>query len=411
MNQKRRSFILLFACLSFYADAQVALTELYEPRFSHDIEKGLQDGSLRSTSAAYYYTFIGEYEKALSNYELALEWGLDTMTTADRLRFEAFKPVDAFTYLDQHLRGEQIVIISEAHQKPQHRVFTNRLLPILQKHGFRYLGIETLGPNRNGTDPEFFLSDTLLNQRGYPLYMPLTGTYTLEPQMGNVIRTANDLGFSVFAYERTSRENDRDLQQALNIKAFLDQHPGAKIVIHCGWYHAIESEFAKQGQDHWMAYHLKQLTGIDPLTIYQDALTEKRTGRESPYFQMIDSDQISILVDKSGNVFNGVDRLDHFDMLLYHPRTTYIKGRPDWLLAQDGAKRVKIRKQKIKTAQYPLLVKAYLSEETAQATPVDIIELNDPSQAAFLILQRGATYRISMVDKERREFHYRQRVK
>ena len=69
----------------------------------------------------------------------------------------------------------------------------------------------------------------------------------------------------------------------------MKAHPNEKIVLHCGWYHAIESDYPKRKSDNYMAYHLKKRTGINPLTIYQDALSEKVSMEESPYFKMIEA--------------------------------------------------------------------------------------------------------------------------
>jgi hypothetical protein len=46
------------------------------------------------------------------------------------------------------------------------------------------------------------ICDSLLNERGYPLNSPLSGTYVTEPQMSNLIREAIDIGFKLFPYYR-----------------------------------------------------------------------------------------------------------------------------------------------------------------------------------------------------------------
>ncbi len=379
------------------------MSKLFDTKFSYEIEDELKNNKLRESSASYYYTYIGEYEKAMMTYELPLAWGLDTLTYEDSLAFLKYHPINAYNYLAERTKEEQIVIISEAHQKPLHRVFTLNLLESLYENGYRYLGLETLTPNIVDTTQN--LMDTLLNKRGYPLSSYTTGFYTREPQMGNLIRKAIDLGFELFAYEATSRKEDRDLQQAINIKKFLEKHPNQKIIVHCGWYHAIESNYPKRKEDNYMAYHLKRLTDIDPLTIYQDALSEKFLHKESPFYNLVNANDASVLIDDNGQVFNGKDAVDHFDILVYHPRTKYINNRPDWLFGLSSNNFVEIDKGKIEIDKYPILVKAYLANEEYMATPVDIVELDSFEDTTRLVLKNGA-YRIIIINKDGGKLEY-----
>lgn len=390
------------------ANAQNRLSESYETKFSHEIAAEIKSGHLRKSSAAYYYSYIGEYENALKTYDLPLAWDLDTLTIEDSLYFHQFHPVNAFNYLAEKTKEEQIVIISEAHHKPQHRVFTTRLLKELYENGFRYFGVETLAPNVE--DSTQFLLDTLLHERGYPTNSRLTGFYTREPQMGNMIREAIQLGFEVFAYEKTVRKKERDLEQAKNIIRFLEEHPNEKVVVHCGWYHAIESDFPKRKKDNYMAYHLKRISGIDPLTIYQDALSEKKLLPESPFYKKIKAETISVLINEDGKAFNGKNGDTHFDLLIYHPRTRYINNRPDWLFEIVGNQFVSVDRSRVSDRQYPILAKAFYLEETIDPTPVDIIEFKSINDNTNLVLKSGR-YRIVLVDKENNSYEYFETVK
>ena len=376
--------------------------QLHDLKFSDQIQAEREAAKLSKSAAAYYYTYIGKYQQALAEYEVPLAWGLDKMTEQEKKDFQQYQAVEAYEYLRERTVDQQVVIISEAHQKPQHRVFTRNTLSLLYDNGFRYLGLETLTPDFE--DSTKFQMDMLLNKRGYPLYSPFSGSYTREPQMSNMIREAIDLGFTIFGYERNGR-GERDLEQAQNIKRFMDGHPDGKVVIHCGWYHAIESDFPKRKTDNYMAYHLKQLSGIDPLTIYQDVLTERVLDAESPYYQAVNSDEVSVLVNDAGEAFNGKPGVDHFDILIYHPKTSYRKNRPSWLYRSYGYTFVKVKRDKINKDNYPILVKAYLAGEPETATPVDIIELLSPSDKTCLILRRGK-YRVVLEDQAGKAVEY-----
>jgi hypothetical protein len=399
--------IVVFSILSMSSVcSQQEAAPVFDKKFSHEIEQELKAGKLSHSSASYYFTYIGNYKKAIEHYALPLDWGLDTLTSADSMAFLNYRPVNAFDYLSERIADERIVIISEAHQMPQHRVFTAALLNILYENGFRHLGLETITPGSG--DSTQFLRDTFLQERGYPLNSPLTGYYTREPQMGNLVREALRSGFTLFGYERTSKNTERDLQQAMNIKRYLQAHPNEKIVIHCGWYHAIESDFPKRKKDHYMAYHLKNLTGINPLTIYQDALSEKIAEEESPYYQMVQANEISVLVDDKGNVFNGKEGAQHVDILIYHPKTTYSKNRPNWLFQADGKQYVPVETYRISHITYPLIVEAIpIGEE--HSVPVDVIELQDAADETGLVLKKGG-YTIRLTDAQRKVQEYRIRM-
>ncbi len=381
---------------------------LHSIKFSHELTKEMEDGKLRAPTAACHYTYIGKCKEAAMTYELeSLDWGLDTLTREDSLAFLQYKPVNALVYLADRLRSEQLMIISEAHQSPQHRVFTRKLLNSLYENGFRHLGIETLTPGVKDTTA--FLMDTLLNKRGYPLNSPISGMYTCEPQMANLVREAIAMGFEVFGYEKTTQSAERDLQQALNIKRYMTLHPGEKITIHCGWYHAIESAYPKQKDSYYMAYHLKRLTGINPYTIYQDALTEKLKQPESPFYKMVTADEVSVLLNEAGQPFNGVDTVAHFDVLVYHPRTKYHRNRPDWLEELEGTYTVEVDRSKVPSGNYPIMVQANLSTDDANASPLDRIELESPLDETPLLLKKGV-YKIMLIGKNRAVFEYQQAV-
>ena len=395
-------YIFCFMLSSLLAGAQVDKVPLHEVKFSHKIEQEIVEGKMRTTSAAYFYTYISKYKEALNKYELNtdLTFGLDSMSASERAAFQNFKPYNAIDYILKRTPKEQVVIISEAHQKPQHRVFTKRLLKAMYKKGFRYLGIETLTPNPNNKENR--LADSAFHERGYPLNSPMTGFYTREPQMSMMIREALDLGFKLFAYERSDRNTERDFAQAQNIKRFMDAHPDGKVIIHCGWFHAIESNFPKRAKDNWMAYHLKQM-GVDPYTIYQDALSEKLLLENTPYYKMIQAEDVSVLLDKEGEVFNGADTLDHFDVMVYHPPTRYIKNRPHWLVELEGNQLVAVDHSKIQS--YPVIVKAFRESEKKTATPMDIIEVLSAEDETALVLPNGE-YEIVIMDVDRKEKSY-----
>ncbi len=400
---------ILACCLLLvgFACEKKVLTEnpVPKPIPLHDLKSSPEiEQEKYASNKAYYYAYIGEDKKALETYEVDLAWGFDTITPEHKAEFLTYQPINAIEYLAERTKEEQILIISEAHQKPAHRVFTRQLLRVLYENGYRYLGMEALMPSYG--DSTKFLLDTLLHERAYPLNSPITGTYTREPQMGNLVREAIKIGFQLFAYEIAESEEERDLVQARKIERFMKQHPDGKLVLHCGWYHAIESNLPKREKDNWMAYHLKQRTGINPFTIYQDVLTEKIAIDESPYYELVDSDEVSVLVNEAGDTYGG----EHFDALLYHPRTNYIKNRPHWLWEVEGNQAVKVQQKYLKDLVFPVIVRAYGKNENRNATPIDMIELDSVEEETVLLLPKGK-YHIVLRGTDKNEVQYQQKVR
>jgi hypothetical protein len=143
---------------------------------------------------------------------------------------KSFLAVNAMEYILERAKNEEVLIINEAHHKPKHRFFTRSLLNSLYEQGYRYLGLETLS-NRETADFE-------LNIRKYPL--KYSGTYSNEPQFGNLIREALEIGYMLFPYEGEGNGKPREINQAKNIAAFMKTHTDGKYLIHCVDAHATE---------------------------------------------------------------------------------------------------------------------------------------------------------------------------
>lgn len=359
-----------------------------EYKFSQQVNKELTQEELRGPRASWHYTYISNYQAALNTYpDVDTRHGFDQLSAADSLHFLEFEAVDAVDYILERAKREQVIIINEAHHKPQHRVFARNLLPGLYEAGFRYFGLECLTPNAMNPNAKILLMDTMLQERGYPLQSYFTGTYTTEPQMAHLVRQGIKTGFSIFAYER-HKKGDREYIQAENIRRVLEKDSSAKILIYCGLDHVLEDTIGTSGKLKWMAWHLKQLTGIDPFTINQDFLTEGKVGKEAKLFTLIDEAKSSIFINKKGATYNGPKGWNKFDVLMYHPRSRYQHNRPDWLVNLEGNRLYSLDKSDIKIS-YPVLVKAYHPEERPEAVPWDVIELKGEHDETALVLPNG----------------------
>lgn len=348
--------------------------------------------------ADYYYqegawelSFIGEHKSTLKNWD-ALREKSSQASKEDSLYFKSLKAVPAKDYIIKNAKNQQIVMLNEAHHIPQHRVFATSLLEEFYKLGFRYFGVES-----------YRHKDSLLNLRKFPIVE--TGYYIKEPQFGNLIRTALELGFEIFPYEADLKYygKDREIQQAKKIQQVLKSDPMAKIFVYAGFDHIREDSLFNSWEKA-MAGWLKEYTGIDPFTIDQTEMTEKSHPKfENPFFRLNNNEEPVVYLDSSERSFAGSQPSKQYDVSVFHPRTNYIHGRPDWLLSRGGEYYfIPANKKEI---DCPCLIFAYKKNENENAIPVDLIELKDKKEQKALVLPPG-TFDILITNKQRRKVEF-----
>ncbi len=383
-------YIITF-CLLSLSNISTAQTHPYQVKFSHEIESGLADKTLKTYRAGLLYSLISEYQLSNTYSDIPVSWGVDSLS------FDSYLLADALPYIVSEAEKHQVIIISENHLKPQHRIFAKKVINALSKIGFSHLGLETFSSSDNKNE----LIDEELINRGYPMNSQLTGTYTMEPRMGELVRDAIRHNYNLFAYERSKKIKgiDRDQIQADNVIRYLEKHPNEKIIILCGFHHAIESDLLKYGKYKWMASHIKEKTGINPLTVYQDNFTEKFIENEHPILRQLNITKPSIFTNQNGSL---VQITDHVDVEVIHPKTVYRNGRPNWLFEDEDYRSVKVRKD-VESLQFPIIASAFLTGEVG-SVPVDRIEIKHKYDNKPLVLKSGK-YRINLSDGKN-EFDY-----
>lgn len=348
-------------------------------KFSNDIEKEINSIENKDNFQKYQ---IGAMKYSISNYYFK---GLQTWDKQDQderrifensgLNFVKCKIYNGKDYILKKSKESQIVILNEAHHHANHRTFATSLLNGLYKNGYRYLGIEALG-------------DDLINIRKFPTTK--SGFYTSEPQFGIFIKTALDLGFTLFGYEAEYGENGkyREIRQADNINRFMQKNKKGKYFIYCGYEHVYEGKHQSWGKT--MAGRLSDLTDINPFTIDQTEFSEKSNPESnSPILGIINKNYPVALLKKNQNELAT-------DIRIIHPATIYTKGRPSWML-YNGGKFYEVPILKIKN--YPSLIFAYRNGEFENnGIPVDIIELQSVKDSRYLVLDKG-DYDIVVKDK------------
>lgn len=364
-------------------------------------------------------SYVGD-DAALYEYE---EKFLASIESTSRLRtlyakelsespIDGYQPESALKTIASIAGSQQVIMINEEHRTPLHRSFTKRLLPILYKKGFRYLALESLSE-----------TDTQLNSRKYPVQK--SGTYSADPVFGDMIRTALKMGFKVVPYDSGDPNcqpkpdnpifcpNERERGQAQNIyDRILKNDPQAKILVHGGRDHIAEIKATDQNNEDagfaFMGWHFKNITKIDPFTIDQMHMSERRNpADEAPIYRYTTRKRTlsepTAFLSTDGKFWGG--GTEH-DMKIFHPRAKYENGRPTWLKL-EGRKmaaveykklNLPIRKQ-IFTGQNPILVQAFFAGESEDAVPVDQIIILYPNKKIPVLMLPVSKFRTKAKNK------------
>lgn len=355
-------------------------------RFSSQIDTLMRRNpdNLNFELASTLYSLNSNFKKALAFTDSIPPNSYTPITTIDtNFVKEGYNIFSAKEYIINQSRNSEIVILNEAHHNNSHKVFAESLLAGLYKNGYRLLFLETLS---NGK-----LADTSLNKRKYPVVS--SGFYSRNPQFGNFIRKALDIGFEIYPYETTAvpgsiDEDQRERDQANNIVKILENFPDYKALIYVGYGHNIEGQMIGWGKT--MAQLVKELTDNDPLTISQDRFTEKSSKILSPpILAELDLIEPSILLDKNKLPYKTSNDNSWTDITVFHPLTKYKYEKPNWLF-YDEKKVVPIDLEKIEI-DFPIMLMAYNNNDEInnEAVPLDIVEIQNKDEKAKLVLNKG----------------------
>jgi len=314
--------------------------------------------------------------------------------------FDSFKPRPAREEIVERARSTRLVVINEAHHMPMTRVLTYEVLRDLYKQGYRYFAVEAV----YGID------------RPDSAYPKVKAGYTSDPVYAQVIRTAIRLGYTVVGYDTFPPSckppancfSARDSMAALNLVArTFAKDRNAKVLVHVGYSH-VNQQVSKFGSKP-LAYWLSKLTNIDPLTIDQTQMVERTDSMlEEPEYRRAGANgwltEPVVLQEPDGSFYaSSTDGVGDVDMQVFTPRTTYVAGRPAWLMrlgrrimrldltqATDG----RFLQQLIPPDGGTYLVQAFEQGSAPDAVPFDQILVHG-SERQSLALAPG-TYRVSI---------------
>lgn len=312
---------------------------------------------------------------------------------ADRALPAGYVPEDALSVIRREAAKTRIVIWGEEHHLPQTRALYEPVLRMLWEQGYRYLAAETF------TD---VVMDEAFRAPDYH-----AGYYLRDPVFAAAVRTAKALGYRLVAYDTKERgeagdTSFRDRTQAHHIKQrIFDQDPEARVFVIAGRGHASEEVAA----DGWtpMASVLKQLTGIDPLTLYAPTMSERLTPEEEhPFYRSATSqglvDGPTIFVHATAGRLLGTDA---FDAYIFWPRTHVEAGRPDWMVKLLGRTPVQVPEPLLE-GRGMRLVQAFREGDAASVVPVDQVVIDGPEDRRALMLPQGVFW-LRTIDRDSEE--------
>lgn len=281
-------------------------------------------------------------------------------------------------------RDRRIVILNESHHNPRHRAFALALATRLREVGFTHFGAETFASN---------FAETIKD--GAPKLK--TGTYTLEPVFGDLVRQIAKSGYQLFEYEQRSdqmpkgkvdRKADisaREQAQAENIKKVLDTSLGARLFIYVGGGHG--SEIPDEDNLEWMALRLKRMTQLDPLTINQWVGTPPgRAELDGPTYRgVVNLGAFNfpiVLANPTGDWLSAFG----YDMVVFHPRVPDVAGRPGWLAMNGYRKPYALKLVPMPTRT---LIRAFVKTEPVGSIAMDQILITANQTEVSLMLPVG----------------------
>ncbi|WP_147372501.1 hypothetical protein [Calidithermus terrae] len=300
------------------------------------------DGAFFAQVLAWARSYVGDTQGAREAFGSAFPAGTATEIPAGARQEEA---VGAIV---RAAKERRVVILNEAHHVPMHRAFALRLALALREEGFTHFAAETFLPGV-----------AELARKGYPsLGM---GHYSKEPVFGDLIRNAMRVGYRLVPYEPEGDVQSieaREQAQADNLQRILQRDPTARVLVYAGFHHVFESPDPLGNV--WMAQRLKDLAGIDPLTI--DQTTEAA-------FPVTTS---AVLRSANGVFVTLGQYAGRVDIQVLHPREVLVGGRPSWLREWLGRKPVEVPSALLPVAQR-VLVQAFVAGEGSDAVPFDQI--------------------------------------
>lgn len=295
--------------------------------------------------------------------------------------------------------GRRVVILNEAHVASRHRLFLASVARALRGEGFTHLAAETF---TNFDTPR---QSPIAELRAGASLRPGHGYYLNDPVYAEAVREALDLGYRLVSYEQVVEPGQlgaspqsgvpaREQAQAENLAAALKRFPTARFLVHVGYGHLSKRAF---GLGPMMAEQLQAITGVNPMTIQQDA-----TGSFAPHAEddattravlarFTPSGPIAVFA-ADGAALNS--KSVACDLTVFHPGLPDVDGRPGWLARAEGRRRTNVRLPAPAPSGY-VLAQAVPATDPDPAIPADQYLLVQGARDVVFHLRPGR-YRVRL---------------
>jgi hypothetical protein len=344
---------------------------------------------------ATYYSFIGDYKNALEFKPKQIRKQENFLDTGYISNFNIMPATDVVKLIPDTCR---VVMINEDHINPYSRIFMAKLLKPLFDKGFTCFASETLVPN--------------YNDKSYTELKQGTGFYLSEPNYGNLLRLAFDIGYKIYSYEKDLlfdtkygiKESEfRDFIQAKNIKKILESNPKAKIIVFAGHGHILKKN---SNGTKLMAQFFSELTNINPFCVEQTGMTEASDIKyENVYYSFIEDKfkfDESIILKSKDSLFV-VPRLKGIvDVQVFHPRTIYDSNNyAKWLLKKGEIRqKFSFKDNKFKGTIFQIFdTEEYENRTSKDAIPVINLPLNGDNEIEIYL--KPQKYTVLVFDRYR----------
>lgn len=379
---------------------------------------------------SFQYSLIGLPVKALieeDRYSEGNESEVFTFQNTANLRIK-----NALEPICEAIRENDIILLNERHNRPEHRVLLYSILDSLKTLGINSIFLETLA----------YVNDDSAYHKDNSIQ--LSGLYTRENVYNQVCHKLKRLNYNVYSYEigplnqiDTQRigtklylvnkaddkwqpieidslilnkyfsKNDfiqREAEQAIHIYQKIIRNNIRKAFIYCGYSHLYKSYDFMAG----LLQHLlrKSVFSIDQM--YLNEHSDKKY--ENPlYIEFASAHTPFVIVDSNNKIIHSIrhpiykyitDSL--IDMSIGTPRAIYIHNRPTWLeLGGDRIRRSLSKFIDVNKYQTDFLVTIYENEEYEKdkfnAIPEDVFQVELQSADYDVILTPNKEYRLFII--------------
>ncbi len=283
-------------------------------------------------------------------------------------KISKYHVVSAQSYIYDYIKREQpiLVAINEAHHVSQHRMVMQLLLPYFFENGYRHLAVEGLS-----------FDDDKINDRKYPKFI-ISGYYLKDPEYGNMVRKALELGFTLIPYDQ--KGPDREEKSADVLCDYIFVNKVDKLIIYAGFDHIRERMPAGKKS---LVMYLNDYLQTNAFTVSQ---TEHLSGpfKHEPSI----CENYYMLSTQKGQIYNGANK--DVDLAIFYNFSDLLSKNifPDHIEYKPS--------NFFQNFKYPSQIRISIKKEGLLAIPVAVKEIKDYYEFhnTRFFLEKGKEYEI-----------------